>query len=463
MNSCPSTAAIRTQIFDIDGLREQKPVFWSHPCPLEKSSSEHHNAEISVAAVETASVRFSRFKPVLATLCKELKESGGEIESPLIAVPRLQSELGIGTEHGRLLVKADHMLPMAGSVKARGGTHEIIEFAERLAMEKGLITLSSDYQLLTSPQARSLFSKYTISVGSTGNLGLAIGTLAAALGFNAEVHMSSDAKAWKKERLRINGVHVIEHAGDYAKAVAAGRSAAQENPLCHFVDDERSSSLFLGYATAAAHLKKQLEQAQISVDASHPLFVYLPCGVGGAPSGITYGLHQIYGDNVHCIFAEPTASPCFLVQMLAQTKGLQNIHDNPTVYDVGLDNITEADGLAVPQASELAATVVGDMIAGIYTVRDETLFHHLHLAHTTHNLELEPSAAAGLSGPEMLLKTSHGMDYLRQKDLLPHLKNSTHIAWLTGGSLVPPSEYQKFLSNGENLSKILQACSKQHD
>ena len=437
--------------FDVAGLKAQRPVLWASDRQAAVSPEAEATTGISAAGIEAARRRFTRFAPVLAAQCGELQASAGKIESPLLAAPVLQQALGLPAKCGQLYVKGDHGLPMAGSVKARGGTHEVIEFAEQLALAHGLITPTSDCLALTTPAARALFARHTLAVGSTGNLGLAIGTMAAALGFRAEVHMSSDAKAWKKDRLRHRGVHVVEHAGDYAKAVAAGRASAQADPHCHFVDDERSTSLFLGYATAAAHLAKQLTAAGRPVDAQHPLFVYLPCGVGGAPGGIAYGLHQIYGPHVHCFFAEPTSSPCFLVQMLAGSPWLASAGPHPTVYDIGLDNRTEADGLAVPQASALAAAVVGHLIAGVYTVEDNTLFRHLQLARLTEQLRIEPSAAAGLAGPRMLLDTPQGQGYLHRQDLLPTLEKATHIAWLTGGMLVPDEAYEKFSARGAAL------------
>lgn len=241
---------------------------------------------------------------------------------------------------------------------------------------------------------------------------------------------------------------MVEHAGDYAEAVAAGRAAAEADPRCHFIDDERSRSLLLGYAAAAPHLARQLAAQGRRVDAQHPLFVYLPCGVGGAPGGIAMGLSQIYGPHVHCFFAEPTHSPCFLVQMLAGTPELAHLGPNPSVYDLGLDNRTEADGLAVPRASLLAADGVRPFLAGVYTVDDEALFHHLHLAASTENLRIEPSAAAALSGPAMLTGTVDGRAYLQRHQLEGSMARSTHIAWSTGGLFVPDDDYARFLARG---------------
>lgn len=406
-------------------LRSATPQFWPNPA---RGATTAGDLPMKPQGMHDAQARFARFAPLLAQRFPELTASQGRIESPLLPVLALQQALGLAPSKGRLWVKADHSLPVAGSIKARGGFHEVLEHAERLALQHGLITRESDYRLLAEPTARDLFAQHQVAVGSTGNLGMAIGVMAAALGFRAVVHMSTDAKAWKKDRLRRHGVEVVEHGGDYELAVAAGRAQALADARCHFVDDERSESLFLGYSAAALHLQTQLRDAGVVVDAQHPLLVYLPCGVGGAPSGIAWGLHQVFGKDVHCFFAEPVQSPCFLAHLLSPEGS------HCSVYDYGLTNRTEADGLAVPRASLLAAGVMRSILAGVFTVADATLFEHLALAQRTEGLRIEPSAAAGFSGPL----------HLQGSPLAG--PRTTHIVWTTGGSLVPDAQYAEFLA-----------------
>lgn len=432
-----------------DDLAAARPLFWTNPDLLGPipATLATTRGSISIADVKSAQDRFRRFATLLQRLFPELEASRGAIESPLLPAFDLQAALGLPAQYGRLWVKGDHGLPIAGSIKARGGIHEVLEIAEKLALEQGLVSADGDYSVLAGAAARALFGRYRIAVGSTGNLGLSIGVMAAALGFHATVHMSADAKPWKKDRLRARGVEVVEHAGDYAKAVDAGRQQAQQDPYTTFIDDERSLSLLLGYSAAALHLREQLDAQGLTVDAEHPLFVYLPCGVGGAPAGITFGLKQLFGTHVHCFFAEPTQAPCFLVQMLDRAGG------NPSVYDFGLSNRTEADGLAVPRASELAASVMRPMLSGVFTVSDDTLFRHLYLAAATEGLRIEPSAAAGFSGPRMLCNSIQGRAYLDQQRLTALMPQAVHLVWTTGGLFVPEQEYRQFVDRGEALDR----------
>jgi D-serine dehydratase len=401
--------------------------------------------DIGCRDMERAADRLHRFGPLLAELFPEIAQSGGIIESDLIPVPTLARALSHPPEAGALWIKADHALPVAGSIKARGGIHEVLEFAEKLALDHGLIDSESDYGRLSLPKARALFGQYQVVVGSTGNLGMSIGTIAAALGFKAVVHMSFNSKEWKKDRLRRLGVQVIEHPGDYEKAVDAGRREAEADPYSYFVDDERSLSLFLGYSVAALRLQSQLRQNGISVDAEHPLFVYLPCGVGGAPSGIAFGLKQLFGDHVHCFFAEPAASPCFLLRMLHPDRA------GISIYEIGLDGNTEADGLAVPRASELAIDIMRPLLSGIFTLKDDDLFRSLYLLHETEGIKIEPSAAAGFNGPQMLLNSEAGRHYLTANNLTIKMSGATHILWTTGGLFVPDDEYAGFLARGKAI------------
>ncbi len=112
-------------------------------------------------------------------------------------------------------------------------------------------SLKGNYNWLLSDKAQELFEDYYLEVGSTGNLALSIGISGSALGFKVRVHMSDDAKEWKKKLLRSKGVEVIEYEGDYEKAIAIGREESEKNPKSIFIDDENSRLLFLGYSTAA--------------------------------------------------------------------------------------------------------------------------------------------------------------------------------------------------------------------
>ncbi len=416
-------------------LKAGKPLLWLNPqlAPTGKVLAGLASSNsITLADIEAADGLLRRWAPALEKLFPELTVSTGLIESQLIELTDTDRVTGVKTK-GRSFIKGDHALPVAGSIKARGGIYEVLVYAEELAAKHGLLSADRDPLRLLGDEARTLFATHTVAVGSTGNLGLSIGVMASALGFHAVVHMSHDAKQWKKERLRKRGVDVVEHQGDYAAAVAAGRQTAAASEKSYFVDDENSRNLFLGYAVAALRLKTQLAESDVTVDAANPLCVYLPCGVGGAPGGITFGLKHVFGDAVQCFFAEPCASPAMLVR-LASTSGPRS------VYDIGLDNVTEADGLAVGEASELVYELVHELVSGVYTVADDDLFRVLaHLRHLN-GIEIEPSASASFLGLKLM-----------ESAFLANNANATHIFWTTGGAFVPAEEHEKFYRRGCEL------------
>lgn len=423
----------------LKNLQGRQPLLWLNPRLGQPLPASAPQAEL----IADAEARFERFAPLLATLFPALVATGGQIESPLMPAEPLRHALGAQAHaNDAWFIKRDDALPVTGSIKARGGFHEILALAESIALEDGMIDANADLRVLAGEKARALFARYTVGVGSTGNLGLSIGVMAKALGFDAIVHMSCDAKDWKKARLRERGVRVLEHDGDYAEAVAAGRKQALESPFGYFVDDERSEMLFFGYATAARYLAQQLADAGRTVDAAHPLFVYLPCGVGGAPGGITFGLKALFGEHVHCFFAEPVASPCMLLQLASGG-------DAPlSVYDIGLDNRTDADGLAVGLASTLAAPLMASQLSGVLTVSDAQLYAHLLALHTALDVEIEPSSAAAAGGPLWLSESPAGQAYVREHEI--DMQSATHVIWTTGGSQVPQAEHRRFRTIAEN-------------
>ena len=427
----------------LKNIMDLEEVFWRNP---EYRSFSDVKLPLSREDIDDASRRLKRFAPYIAKAFPETAVDGGIIESRLLRVDSMKKELeGIyGTVlPGQLLIKCDSHLKISGSIKARGGIYEVLKYAEDLAIREGLLTGEKDvnYEIFASSEFNKFYSEREVAVGSTGNLGLSIGIMAAKLGFKASVHMSADAKQWKKDKLRSLGVNVHEYMSDYSAAVEAGRKEAEGNPSCYFVDDENSVNLFLGYAVAAFRLKNQLDSMGIKVSSTYPLFVYLPCGVGGAPGGIAFGLKQIYGDDVHVFFAEPTHSPCMMIGLMT------GLHNQVCVQDFGIDNLTEADGLAVGRPSGLVGKMLQNLLSGCYTVNDATMFKLLAILADSERIMLEPSALAGMTGIVNTITTESGQEYLQNHGITDK-ENITHISWATGGSMVPEDIMMEYYNKG---------------
>ncbi len=158
------------------------------------------------------------------------------------------------------------------------------------------------------------------------------------------------------------------------------------------------------------------------------------------PGGVAFGLKLAFGDHVHCFFAEPTHSPCMLLGVHT------GLHDQISVQDIGIDNLTAADGLAVGRASGFVGRAMERLLDGFYTLSDQTMYDMLGWLAQEEGIRLEPSALAGMAGPQRVCASvsyqqMHGFS-------AEQLHNATHLVWATGGGMVPEEEMEQYLAKG---------------
>jgi D-serine dehydratase len=123
------------------------------------------------------------------------------------------------------------------------------------------------------------------------------------------------------------------------------------------------------------------------------------------------------------------------------------LHDGVSATDFGIENTTEADGLAVSRPSGLVSRAMQHMLSGVFTAVDDEMYRLLALLSQTESICLEPSAVVGFSG------------YLRTPQIFELLgtrckpENVTHLIWATGGSMVPDVVWQEYFTKGRKITE----------
>ncbi|MBQ4371015.1 MAG: hypothetical protein II803_01230, partial [Firmicutes bacterium] len=132
----------------LEALADARELLWENPEKLPWEEAKK-SLRFGQDDIDGAEARLRRFAPLIERLFPETKESGGIIESPVREIPGMAEALGLSygscsavsgkRSGGRLLLKMDSHLPIAGSVKARGGIYEVLKHTEDLAIEAGLL------------------------------------------------------------------------------------------------------------------------------------------------------------------------------------------------------------------------------------------------------------------------------------------------------------------------------------
>lgn len=117
----------------IRSLQKEEELVWLNP-KYNKKTEEAYG--ITMADIEEAEKRLERFAPFIEKCFPETAAQRGIIESPLVEIERMREACGV---RGRLFLKQDSELSVAGSVKARGGIYEVLKHTEDLAVLHGLL------------------------------------------------------------------------------------------------------------------------------------------------------------------------------------------------------------------------------------------------------------------------------------------------------------------------------------
>lgn len=243
-----------------------------------------------------------------------------------------------------VLLKAEH-LQRGGSFKARGATNALLATGAR-----------------------------RVVTGSSGNHGLAVATLGAALGAHVTVVMARGASPAKVAAVRGMGAVVVSVEGGNADRDRHARNLARDTGAT-FVPSADDELVVAGQGTVAL---------EVFADAPDLTAIYVPTGGGGLLAGTCLAAT---GPNrrVRVIGVEPTTARRYARSLDA---------GRPVEL---APSLTIADGLRAQRPGKVPYPIVRDRVDDLVGVTDEAIGEAMRLLHG-HGVMAEPSGCVALAG-----------------------------------------------------------------
>jgi threonine dehydratase len=217
-----------------------------------------------------------------------------------------------------------------------------------------------------------------VVAASTGNHGLAVAAVAAALRLPCRVFVPAAAAPAKLARLRAAaGVEVVEVEGDPLLAELAARESAAGAPGTLLVAPYNDANVVLGQATLGLELLEQLESA--------PDALFAAVGGGGLISGIALAVRARWP---HCriVGCLPAASPAMAAAVGAGK--VVAVPMAPTLSDATAGGIEDG---------AITVAICGALVDEFVLLREEEIAAAMRVALLEHSLAIEGASAVALA------------------------------------------------------------------
>jgi threonine dehydratase len=217
-----------------------------------------------------------------------------------------------------------------------------------------------------------------VVAASTGNHGLAVATVATALGLPCRVFVPAAAAPAKLARLRAAaGVEVVEVEGDPLGAELAAREAAAGERGTLLVPPYNDANVVLGQATLGLELLDQL--------ASAPDALFAAVGGGGLISGIALAVRARW-PRCRIVGCMPAASPAMAAAVAAGRVVAAPLE--PTLSDATAGGIEDG---------AITVAICAALVDEFALIGEEEIGAAMRLALLEHSLAIEGASAVALA------------------------------------------------------------------
>jgi diaminopropionate ammonia-lyase len=289
--------------------------------------------------------------------------------TPLVALPGLATELGIGALHA----KDEGQRLGLGSFKALGGAYAVVRLVLEAAGERH--GRSFDEADLSSPEVRAVAAGMTFACATDGNHGRSVAQGAALVGARSVIFVHGGVSPARAEAIARFGAEIVRVAGTYDESVVEAARVATERGWTVVSDTswdgyERIPGLVMqGYTAIIREALAQLP--------APPTHVFVQAGVGGIAAAIAAHLSLVSGPNRPIFTVVDPARAACIFESARAGQPTKIGHDEPTVmamlecYDPSplawrvLERSADAfmtveDEVAVEAMNKLARPVGGD-------------------------------------------------------------------------------------------------------